>query len=29
MRMETPLQVTPEGSQGGLSVAMGGTEEDK
>ena len=27
MRMETPLQVTPEGSQGGLSVAMGGTED--
>ena len=25
--METPLQVTPEGSQGGLSVAMGGTED--
>ena len=27
MRMETPLQVTPKGSQGGLSVAMGGTED--
>ena len=27
MRMKTPLQVTPEGSQGGLSVAMGGTED--
>ena len=27
MRMETPLQVTPEGSQGGLSAAMGGTED--
>ena len=27
MRMETPLQVTPEGSQGGLSVAMGGIED--
>ena len=27
MRMETPFQVTPEGSQGGLSAAMGGTED--
>ena len=27
MRMESPLQVTPEGSQGGLSAAMGGTED--
>ena len=27
MRMETPLQVSPEGSQGGLSAVMGGTED--
>ena len=27
MRMGTPLQVTPEGSQEGLSAAMGGTED--
>ena len=27
MRMETPLQVTPERSQGGLSAAVGGTED--
>ena len=29
MRLETPLQVTPEGSQEGLSAAMGGTENVK
>ena len=28
-RMETPLHVTPEESLGGLSVAMGGTEDSK
>ena len=27
MRIKTPLQVTSEGSQGGLSAAMGGTED--
>ena len=27
MRMETPLQMTPEGSQEGLSTSMGGTED--
>ena len=27
MRMGTPLQVTPEGSQEGLSAAIGGTED--
>ena len=29
MRMETPLHVTPEESLGGLSAAMGGTEDSK